>query len=178
MPRGRDGDSCRTRNFCTLPLAVRGKSSPSALRAAPPATSAGPRRPARSVRAPRRAWASPRRSGSAARPRRARRGAASGAATTTASATAGMPSSTSSTSSALMFSPPRMITSALAVGDGEVAVVVEHADVAGAVPAVGVEGLRGQRRIGVAQAQVRAAAEDLAVGAEPDLHAGRGRCRR
>ena len=37
----------------------------------------------------------------------------SGTATTTASATAGMARSTSSTSSALMFSPPRMITSAL-----------------------------------------------------------------
>src|SRR5882757_7843439 len=102
--------SCRTRNFCTLPLAVRGKSStwcsssghfwaatPAALKWPLTSSSVGIDSPARSrntaaVRSPRRA---------------------SGAATTTASATAGMASSTSSTSRALMFSPPRMMTSAL-----------------------------------------------------------------
>ena len=68
-----------------------------------------------------------------------------------------------------MFSPPRMMTSDDPVGDGEVAVVVEHADVAGAVPAVVVEHRGGQRRVGVADAAVGAAAEDLPVVVEADL---------
>ena len=65
-----------------------------------------------------------------------------------------------------------------AVGDGEVAVVVEHADVAGAVPAVVVEGRGGQLGVGVAEAAVRAPAEDLAVVVEPELDARAGRGRR
>ena len=65
-----------------------------------------------------------------------------------------------------------------AVGDGEVAVVVEHADVAGAVPAVVVEGRGGQLGVGVAEAAVGATAEDLAVVVEPDLDAGQRRGRR
>ncbi len=42
-----------------------------------------------------------------------------------------------------------------AIGDGQVAVLVEHADVTGAIPTLLVEACRGQRVIGVAQAQVR-----------------------
>ena len=61
-----------------------------------------------------------------------------------------------------------------AVGDGQVAVLVEDADVAGVVPAVGVEGRRRQRRIGVADTTVRSPAEDLAVRLEPDLDPGQG----
>ena len=76
------------------------------------------------------------------RRRRARRGARRARRRRSTSATASRPSSSSSTSWALMFSPPRMMMSDDAVGDREVAVVVEHADVAGAVPAVGVEHLR------------------------------------
>ena len=67
----------------------------------------------------------------------------------------------------------------LAVDDREVAVVVEHADVAGREPAVGVERLGGDRGIGVAGEQVGPAAVDLAglarldglpvVVEEPDL---------
>ena len=60
----------------------------------------------------------------------------------------------------------------LAVGDGQVAVVVEDADVTGVVPAVVVECFRGQLVVGVAQAQIRTAAEDLAVLGQPDLDAG------
>ena len=59
----------------------------------------------------------------------------------------------------------------LAVGDGQVAVVVQHADVAGVVPAVVVEGLRRQLGIEIAEAQIRSPAEDFAVGGEPDLDA-------
>ena len=43
---------------------------------------------------------------------------------------------TSSTSAALMFSPPRMMTSEIRSVIDEVSVWVEHADVAGVVPAV------------------------------------------
>ena len=100
----------RTTNFCTLPLAVRGKSSTSVQFLRP--LLGGHARLLEVVAdlvegghvlavpdAQHRGGALPERS--------------SGAATTTASTTAGMPSSTSSTSSALMFSPPRMMTSAL-----------------------------------------------------------------
>ena len=59
-----------------------------------------------------------------------------------------------------------------AVGDREVAVVVEHADVAGAVPPVVVEDRRGQRGVDVADEAVRAPAQDLAVLVEADLDAG------
>src|SRR5690606_37895856 len=60
----------------------------------------------------------------------------------------------------------------LAVGDGQVAVVVEHTDVAGVVPAVVIEGPGGQRVVGVTQAEVRSAGEDLTVLGDADLHAG------
>ena len=59
----------------------------------------------------------------------------------------------------------------LAVGDGQIAVVVEHADVARAIPAVAVEGCAVSLVIGVAEAEIGTATEDLAVVAEPDLHA-------
>ena len=59
-----------------------------------------------------------------------------------------------------------------AIGDGEVAVVVEHADVAGAVPAVVVEDGGGQLGVGVADEAVGTPAEDLAVVVEADLDAG------
>ena len=73
----------------------------------------------------------------------------------------------------------------LAIGDREVAVGVEHADVAGHEPTVGRERLRGQRRVGVADEAVGAAAPDLArlagrhvvavVVDEADLDAGQRR---
>ena len=59
-----------------------------------------------------------------------------------------------------------------AVGDREVAVVVEHADVAGAVPPVGVEHRCCERRVGVAHEAVGPTAGDLADLVEPDLDAG------
>ena len=142
------------------------------LRAVPRAISGAPRPPPRSARGPRRASASPARPAVAAPQRPVRPTVRRGAATTTASTTAGMPSSTSSTSSALMFSPPRMMTSEIAVGDRQIAVFVEHTDVAGAVPAVIVEGPCGQFVVGVAEAQIRPPAEDLTVGTQPDLHPG------
>ena len=58
-----------------------------------------------------------------------------------------------------------------AIGDREVAVVVEHADVAGVVPAVVVEHGCGELGIGVAEEEVGAAADDLAVVIEAQLHA-------
>ena len=58
------------------------------------------------------------------------------------------------------------------VGDGEVAVVVQHADVAGAVPARLVEGAGGELRVGVAKEQVGTTARCVAVLVEPHLHPG------
>ena len=61
----------------------------------------------------------------------------------------------------------------LAVDDRQVAVLVELADVAGAVPAVGVDRRGGLLRlVAVAAHQQRAAHQDLAVVVEPELDAG------
>ena len=49
--------------------------------------------------------------------------------------------------------------------------LVEHADVAGVVPALVVEGGGGERRVGVAQAQIGAAGEDLSGRAGRDVGA-------
>ena len=94
---------------------------------------------------------------------------ASGAATTTASATAGI-----AEQHLLDLQRADVLAAAdddvgLAVGDGQVAVVIDHADVAGVIPAVVVERLRGQGRVGVAQTQIRSPAEYFAVIAQPDL---------
>ena len=59
----------------------------------------------------------------------------------------------------------------LAVGDREATVLVEHADVAGRVPTVGVESLRGAAGIGVAEEAVGTAREDLARFADADIAA-------
>jgi hypothetical protein len=48
-------------------------------------------------------------------------------------------------------------------------VAVEHADVAGVIPAFVVERPGGQRLVGVAEADVGPAAEDLALVGRPDL---------
>ena len=59
-----------------------------------------------------------------------------------------------------------------AIGDGEEAVVVEHADVAGVQPAVGIEGGGGGGRVvEVAEERARAPGQDLAVVADADLAA-------
>src|SRR4029453_14283713 len=70
----------------------------------------------------------------------------------------------------------------LAIGDGEIAVRIDDADVTARVPAVVIEGLAGERRVGVARAQVGAPAPDLARRAgrdaaaplvdQPQLHPG------
>src|SRR5205085_7265210 len=60
---------------------------------------------------------------------------------------------------------------ALAVGDREVAVAVEHADVPGAVPAAVVECGFGECGVGVARAAIGPAALDLTVVGQPDLAA-------
>lgn len=62
----------------------------------------------------------------------------------------------------------------LAVGDGQVPIRVEDADVTGVVPPVVVEGPVGQGVVGVAETEVGAPREDLAVVGESDLDAGAG----
>src|SRR5205814_9300455 len=57
----------------------------------------------------------------------------------------------------------------LAVGDGEVALVVEHPDVPGDVPAAVDEGGGGEVGLGVALEAVGAAAEELTGFAGPDV---------
>ena len=94
----------------------------------------------------------------------------SGAATTTASATAGR-----AEQDLFDFQRADVFAAAnddvgLAVGDGEVAVVVDDPDVAGVVPAVVVERPRGQRRVGIAEEQIRSATEYFAVVGQPDLY--------
>ena len=94
-----------------------------------------------------------------------------GAATTTASATPGIASSTSSTSRALMFSPPRMMMSDLR------SVMVSSRRRRGRRRRRCDTSRRrrrraGQRVIGVAEAQIGSAGEDLAVVGQPDLHTG------
>ena len=150
----------RSTNFCTLPLGVRGNSSTAR-------TSSGHF-----------CRASPRRSRCVAdrgeigrgvagqhaeeRARRSRRAAASGAATTATSATSGM-----RTSMLLDLGRAHVLAAAdddvlLAVGDREVAVGVEHADVAGHEPAVGANAAAVSGGIGVADEAVGPAAPDLA----------------
>lgn len=59
-----------------------------------------------------------------------------------------------------------------AIRDREVTVRVQDADIAGVVPAIGVEDLRRQRFIEIPYAQVRPPAQDFAIFGQPDLDTG------
>ena len=62
----------------------------------------------------------------------------------------------------------------LTVGDGQIALGVDHTDIAGVVPAVGVEGPFGECVIGVPETQIRSAGKDFAILGQPDLHTRTG----
>ncbi len=94
---------------------------------------------------------------------------ASGAATTATSATSGMRTRISSTSCALDVLAAADDDVLLAIGDREVAVVVEHTDVAGHEPAVGAERSLGRGLVGVTDEQLRPATPDLAGRTDFDV---------
>ena len=157
---GRTSGSCRTRCAGT-------PRSPCTLFG--PLLLARGRLLARCVAHLRRARARHRRRAACGRTRsRARRARASGAATTATSATPGIRTSSSSTSSALTFSPPRMMMSFLRSTIDELAVLVEHTDVAGAEPAVVVDRRLRELGVGVPDEAVGTLAPDLARLADAD----------